>query len=161
MSRFSTAAQSTAGVVHASDERNRRVDMRWNSSGEAVVQNQFLPGVRWSGARMTGGGSGMGGPFNDDMAGARAAWGVELRQSGGQQHKVITGTTRDSTSATLANCIVQGFVTDTDAYVGEATSDNAGDYRLPTRETGAHYLVAYKAGSPDVMGTTVNTIVPT
>jgi len=62
-----------------------------------------------------------------------------------------------------ANATVQGFVTATDAYVGEDVSRLDGSYTLGTNQlkTTAHYLVAYKAGSPDIAGTTVNTLLPT
>ena len=82
---------------------------------------------------------------------------------GTQSKNAIRGTTKDSGGTAVANAIVQGFVTSTDAYVGEVTSGNDGTYRLMTEQlkTTAHYLVAYKAGSPDIAGTTVNTLLPT
>lgn len=75
----------------------------------------------------------------------------------------IKGQCLDSVGAPVANAIVQGFVTATDAYVGEVTADNAGYYQCMTERSTAtpHYLVAYKTGSPDLAGTTVNTILPT
>lgn len=82
---------------------------------------------------------------------------------GTQTKRFIRGTTVDSVDAPVANAIVQGFVTATDAYVGEVTSAEDGTYTLGT-ETAAgvqHYLVAYKAGSPDIAGTTVNTLTAT
>jgi hypothetical protein len=71
--------------------------------------------------------------------------------------------TKDSVGTPVANAIVQGFVTSTDAYVGEVTSGEDGTYTLGTETVAgvAHYLVAYKAGSPDVAGTTVNTLTST
>lgn len=148
-------------MVQASDERNRPAAYQWNATSALAAASRFMPGVLWPGSRFMGGGGGMGGPFQDDFDGTRACWGVELRASGGQQHKVITGTTRDSASTALPNCVVAAYLTTTDVLQGEATSDNGGTFSVPTRETGAHYLVAYKAGSPDVMGTTVNTLIPT
>lgn len=87
-------------------------------------------------------------------------WWVDLLDSGGAQQKKIIGTTRDSTSAVLGNCIVQGFVTASEVFVGQVTSDSAGYFELPTPLPGAHYLVCYKTGSPDVAGTSVNTLNP-
>lgn len=73
----------------------------------------------------------------------------------------IRGTTRDSSGNPLGNCIVQGFRTSDDLYVGEVTSDSAGYFELPTPYSGTnHYLLAYKAGSPDIAGSTVNTLQP-
>lgn len=71
------------------------------------------------------------------------------------------GTTRDSAGAALGTCVVQGFATANDAYLGECTSGPTGEYCLTVASTQASYLVAYKAGAPDVAGTTVNTLVPT
>jgi hypothetical protein len=63
----------------------------------------------------------------------------------------------------VANAIVQGYVTSTDAYVGEVQANNDGTYTLGTETLPgvAHYLVAYKPGSPDIAGTTVNTLTST
>jgi len=63
----------------------------------------------------------------------------------------------------VANAIVQGFVTASDAFVGEVTANEDGTYVLGTEQLKKtpHYIVAYKAGSPDISGTTVNTLLPT
>lgn len=83
--------------------------------------------------------------------------------SGTQTTKFIRGTTYDSGGAVLANAVVQGFVTTTETYVGAVTSAEDGTYSLPTNNLASvtHYVVAYKAGAPDVAGTTVNTLLPT
>lgn len=75
----------------------------------------------------------------------------------------IKGTCVDNADTPVANAIVQGYVTATDAYVGEVTANTSGGYELMTEQLTSvpHYLVAYKAGSPDIAGTTVNTILPT
>jgi hypothetical protein len=88
-------------------------------------------------------------------------WGVQpgADASGGQQMKKIIGTCRDSTGAALGSCVVQGFRTSDDTYAGQLTCDSGGYFEFCTPYTQAHYLVAYKAGSPDVAGTTVNTLV--
>jgi hypothetical protein len=71
----------------------------------------------------------------------------------------IRGVTKDSAGAVLGNCVVQLFKTDDDAFLGQTTSDANGAYVLYASPTIQHYLVAYLAGSPDVSGTTVNTVV--
>lgn len=83
--------------------------------------------------------------------------------AGTQTKRFIKGITKDSVGAVVANAIVQGFVTSTDAYVGEVTSGEDGTYTLGTETIAGvqHYLVAYKAGSPDIAGTTVNTLTST
>lgn len=73
----------------------------------------------------------------------------------------ITGVTRDSAGAALGNCVVQLFRTVDDAIIYEGASDGSGNFSIYAPVTGPFYLVAYKAGSPDVAGTTVNTLVGT
>lgn len=82
---------------------------------------------------------------------------------GTQSKRFIRGTVVDSSDVAVAGAIVQGFVTATDAYVGEVQSNTDGTYTLGTETLPgvAHYLVAYKPGSPDTAGTTVNTLTST
>ena len=82
---------------------------------------------------------------------------------GTQSRNFIRGTCKDSVGTPVANAIVQGFVTATDAFVGEVTANTDGTYVLGTEQlkTTPHYLVAYKAGAPDTAGTTVNTLLAT
>lgn len=82
---------------------------------------------------------------------------------GTQSMNFIRGTCKDSGGVAVANAIVQAFVTATDAYQGEVQSNTDGTYVLGVQQGKAttHYLVAYKAGSPDTAGTTVNTLLPT
>lgn len=82
---------------------------------------------------------------------------------GNQFKNRIVGTCLDDTETPVAGAIVQGFVTATDAYVGEVQSNTDGVYILMTEQATStpHYLVAYKPGSPDTAGTTVNTLLPT
>jgi len=70
----------------------------------------------------------------------------------------VSGVTRDSTGSALGSVTVQLFRTLDDCFLGEAVSDGAGNYTVRAPGTGPFYLVAYKAGSPDVAGTTVNTL---
>ena len=82
---------------------------------------------------------------------------------GTQTVRFIKGTCKDSVGAAVANAIVQGFRTDTDAFVGQVQANTDGTYTLGTETVAGvqHYLVAYKAGSPDIAGTTVNTLTST
>jgi hypothetical protein len=76
----------------------------------------------------------------------------------------ITGVTKDSAGAVLVSCKVDLFETPTDIKFDETTSDANGNYivqipkGLTQTQTQTWYCVAYKAGSPDVAGTTVNTL---
>ncbi len=75
----------------------------------------------------------------------------------------ISGVTRDSTGATLDSCVVDIFDTVTNNFLATTVSDTNGNYSIGVNGSPAarFYAVAYKAGSPDVEGTTVNTLVST
>lgn len=82
---------------------------------------------------------------------------------GNQNIKFILGTCLDNSSAAVANAIVQCFRTSDDLFTGQVTANTDGTYTVPTPYPSPtqHYLVAYKAGSPDIAGTTVNTLTAT
>lgn len=72
----------------------------------------------------------------------------------------ISGITKDSTGAVLGNCTVQLFYTANDKIADEVTSNASGVYEFRSAAPAVNfYVVAYKAGSPDVAGTTVNTLI--
>lgn len=71
----------------------------------------------------------------------------------------ISGITKNSIGQALGNCVVRLFRTVNDAIVEEVVSDDSGNYSFSIVGLGqTYYVVAYKAGSPDVSGTTVNTL---
>lgn len=73
----------------------------------------------------------------------------------------IYGVTRDSTGAVLGNCVVDLFDTATDVKISSTTSNaTTGAFSLPyaSQKPTGYYLVAYKAGAPDLAGTTVSTL---
>lgn len=71
----------------------------------------------------------------------------------------IAGVTRDSAGAILASCDVHLFRTATDVEVDQTTSDGSGVYSFPNvTPAEAYYVLAYRAGSPDVTGATLNTL---
>lgn len=72
----------------------------------------------------------------------------------------ISGVTRDELEAVLPNCTVHLFRTGGNSYVSTVLSDGSGNYSFVIgNNAGNFYAVAYLAGSPDVAGTTVNTLV--
>lgn len=89
-------------------------------------------------------------PFSCDSAGAPVS-------------RFLKGVCVDASDVAVANAIVQGFVTATDAFVGQVQANTDGTYTLATDTPAGtqHYLVAYKPGAPDTAGTTVNTLTPT
>ena len=71
----------------------------------------------------------------------------------------ISGTTRDSAGTALGSCEVHLFETGTDIEIAQTNSDGAGAFTFVIgNNAGYFYIVAYKAGSPDVAGTSVNTL---
>ena len=71
----------------------------------------------------------------------------------------VLGVTQDSTSTPIGGVTVSLFLTSTNTLLGQTISDGSGNYDFPLfTPVGPFYIVAYKAGSPDVAGTTVNTL---
>jgi hypothetical protein len=71
----------------------------------------------------------------------------------------LSGVTRDSAGVALGNCVVDLFLNSEDTLVATTTSDGSGNYSFTLSGNSATYFVrAYKAGSPDVAGTSVNTL---
>ena len=70
----------------------------------------------------------------------------------------IRGVTRDSSGNVLGTCVVKCYDTLTDTVIFTTTSDENGNFAGTVPNTNEHYLVAYKVGSPDVAGTSVNTL---
>lgn len=88
----------------------------------------------------------------------RQPWVVhELKPPPPTRYK-ISGVTKDSTGTPLAGCTVDVFRTATDEITGTALSNDNGEYQVEAPTQNAHYAVAYKAGSPDVAGTTRNDV---
>jgi hypothetical protein len=85
---------------------------------------------------------------------------VVYRSPGAAVNFSIIGVTRDSAGAILGACRVELYPTARDVSIAETVSDGSGNFAFDMPGTGPFYLVAYKQGSPDVAGTTVNTILP-
>ena len=75
----------------------------------------------------------------------------------GQQNNRIIGVSRDATGAALGSCVVKVFRTVDDVLVASTTSDGSGNWTAYPNQPGPYYFVEYKAGSPDVFGTSPNT----
>lgn len=121
----------------------------------------------WSfGCRTEGGnGSGQDGsaPIGRDLQAPDLFEPYSCDGAGTQSKNFLLGNCVDASDVAVANAIVQAFVTATDTFAGEVQANTDGSYVLGVEQSKAtpHYLVAYKAGSPDIMGTTVNTLLPT
>jgi hypothetical protein len=82
----------------------------------------------------------------------------------------VAGVTRDGAGAALGSCrvvlmesgmIVLDPARQNNPIVGDATSDGSGNYSIAVGKPVPHQAIAYLAGSPDVAGVTVNTVIPT
>jgi hypothetical protein len=74
---------------------------------------------------------------------------------------MISGVTRDGAGAILGSCRVELYETATDLPLQTVTSDavtGAFTFTAARYAPTTHYIVAYKAGSPDRAGTTLNTL---
>lgn len=71
----------------------------------------------------------------------------------------IAGVTRDLNGAGLGSCVVKLFRTADDSLVNQTSSDASGIFITPASNLLQHYFVFYKAGAPDVAGTSLNTLV--
>jgi len=78
-----------------------------------------------------------------------------------EANSTIVGISKDLNGSILGNCIVKLFNTATDVISQQTISDASGNYSFAVDKTQKWYVVAYKAGSPDVAGTTLNTLVGT
>lgn len=88
------------------------------------------------------------------------AWGSFYPAGGIASRVGFVGVTRDQYGTPTGSCVVQLFRTSDDLFIMEITSDSSGNFLLQSWYTpDTHYIVAYKAGSPDIFGTTVNTLV--
>ena len=75
----------------------------------------------------------------------------------GTQNARIVGVSRDATGVALGSCTVKVFRTADDVLVGSTVSDGSGNWTAYPDQEGPYYYVEYKAGSPDVFGTSPNT----
>ena len=159
MSSFLTVNLSlTPSMLVPVDERAQPEWFRWNQSRRPA---QWTDGRLWPNSRMMCGDPSVPiCPVGGD-AGNGGRWGSIPEEGGGATMKKIIGITKDQDGVALGNCIVQGFLTANDQFLRQLTSDVGGYYELCSEYPSAdHYLVAYKAGAPDVTGATVNTLVP-
>lgn len=148
----------------------RRLDVRpdwsWQRRSAKTWKDRTAWMSCWPTARFCGGGAGGG---VDAMV--PVGQGLEISGmfepfscdgEGTQTLKWILGRCEDASGVAIANATVQAFRSSDDFFCGEAVSRDDGSFACPTPCVGVNtYIVAYKAGSPDIGGTTVNTLTPT
>jgi hypothetical protein len=73
---------------------------------------------------------------------------------------ILAGVTRGLHGQPLGLCNVFVYDSVTDGFMGSGTSDASGNYTVTLSSSGNNlFAVAYLAGTPDLAGTTVNTLV--
>lgn len=169
--RFGTVGATGGGLTHqpgslhpTMHELLHHPRWSWQARGPMTQKDKNKWTSLWSwGARLSGGQ-----PFGGDGEGFRTLAHTDLFEpyscdgEGTQTYKFIKGLCVDAADVPIANAEVQAFVTNTDIAQTAVFSRNDGSYDAPTQAPGvAHYIVAYKTGSPDIGGTTVNTLIPT
>ena len=70
----------------------------------------------------------------------------------------VTGITIDQLGARMAGVTVKAFDSVSNVFVTQTVSDGSGNYSMTLPKGNTYFLVAYKAGSPNKAGTSVNTI---
>lgn len=75
----------------------------------------------------------------------------------GDLNNRIVGVSRDAAGSPLGNCVVKVYRTEDDSVVATVQSDGSGNWTAYPNAPGPYYYVEYKAGSPDVFGTSPNT----
>jgi hypothetical protein len=152
------------GMRLYTDTRLVMPSYRWVGVGRISELAPWTEGLYWSGSNGIGGQFGSCGPGYDASDSGGYWEPLEIYgafdESGGGQKLFICGHTLDSNGNPLGSVTVQGFLTSNDQYIGQVVSDSAGYYELLTAFNQAHYVVAYLPGSPDVSGTSVDTITP-
>lgn len=123
----------------------------------------FEDGVLWPSSRITG----------TDVLVAMveapfASWALGPPGGGQSQHRIV-GMTLDSNGQPLGNVTIKGYLTNaypyaglqSDAEIGEMTSDPGGYYEFWTPYVGqAHYLTMRLGGTPARTGMTDNNLIP-
>lgn len=72
----------------------------------------------------------------------------------------FVGITRDQYGSPVGGVTVKCYLTSTDQVTASVVSDGNGNYTITTPYyPDGHYLVCYKTASPDIFGTTVNTLI--
>lgn len=71
----------------------------------------------------------------------------------------ISGRTLDSTGSALANCFVELELVSDGTRMATTISDGSGNYSFQVGNPVCYQCTAYKVGSPDVAGITVNTLI--
>jgi hypothetical protein len=160
VTQFLGAAAPSLGWLEPDDIRTRSEHWRqhlglteWRFTG--AVGDQRTPW--WPGAS----GQGFFGDAGADVSCQGAFWHGEPDTSRGSAYRwVVQGYARDQYGSPLSGAAVKLYRTSTDEMVMATVSGSDGSYLLTSPYyPDPHYLVMYKSGTPDVFGTSLNTLV--
>jgi len=144
----------------SNDDGAQPVDYRVSPPGKRggfALEYRFGADFLWPRSSFIGSVDGVAaGPYVTDAV--AHYWDPVYSTAGVHVPKKVIGQTLNGAGAALGGCIVQLFNTATGLLVDTQTSDSAGNFSLSDPNNVACFVVAYEAGSPDVAGTTVNTL---
>lgn len=147
------------------DTRWHRPNWNYERRGPAAHRDRYGWHDLWPGSQMMNGDPGSPMTTFGNCAGSGGEYfeATTVPNSGTQSTKFIKGTCLDGSGNPVAGATIKGYVAATDVFVGSVQSRLDGSYDLGTANLAstAHYVTAYKAGSPDIAGTSVNTLLPT
>lgn len=123
----------------------------------------FTDAVLWPRSRFCGPDMSMGMLTEDGTATGR--WGPPPQEGGCQAQLKIIGVTKDGNGNPLGSCVVRGYLITTadsaEAFIAEVSSDAGGYFEFISQYPSQnHFLVAYKPGSPDYVGSSARTLQP-
>jgi hypothetical protein len=166
---------ATSGVSIHSQLSVTEAPDGWSSFGQLTVNGAASPSEQDDGITSAAGlalAANLGSPESDDLLAASCSivtrGSLEVgegddtvaSESGvADVTRFLRGVSRDSVGAVLPSATVKAFRTVDDVKVDQAVSGLDGGFVLSVVNLWEHYLVCYKAGSPDIFGTSVNTLV--
>ena len=125
--------------------RQRQFSQLWPASG-------FLSGDRTPGYCLIG--------LDGNDCDQWSPW--QRNNAGNGATKFLTGQCRDADNAIVGGAVVAAFRTSDNEPAGQSAADDQGNFEIGTVFAGVgHFITAYRAGSPDIAGTTRNDLVPT
>lgn len=168
MSKFLLPSNSNTSAVWFTVPEERRCQPPQYCSnpemaGTFEATAPFADALLWPRTRFCGPDMSMGMLTEDATVTSR--WAIPPQEGGGQTQLKIVGVTKDGNGNPLGSCLIRGYLINTsdsdEVFIGEVTSDSGGYYEFISKYPSQnHFLVAYKAGSPDSTGSTVRTLQP-
>lgn len=168
MSKFTLPANgNTSAVWFTVPNDDRGAPPQYQSvpeqAGTFTATAPFADAVLWPRTRYCGPEMSCG--ILSEDATATGRWAPPPQEGGCQSQLKIVGVTKDGNGNPLGSCLIRGYLINTsdvsEVFIAEVTSDSGGYFEFISQYPSQnHFLVAYKAGSPDFIGSSVRTLVP-